>query len=208
MKSASNYLPTTHGVFRLNAQAYLTAIAWSLLALGSIVLVCSRTQAQNSFPAPPTDRAQIYVVNDANALEALPFETGTTPLKTDRVAGNDKTSYIEVKGLGASKTINNTSPRFYLFVSDGANVHPPFIVQLTHKNGARRVTAMAQKGLMGFAIYSEEIVKPHYRVLSRTDGALYMEISPRESLAPGEYAIIGSDLERIATFRVATASNR
>jgi hypothetical protein len=65
---------------------------------------------------------------------------------------------------------------------------------------------MAQKGLKGFAIYSEEIVKPHYRVLGRADGLLYMEISPRESLTPGEYAIIGTDLQRIATFRVAAAS--
>jgi hypothetical protein len=33
-----------------------------------------------------------------------------------------------------------------------------------------------------------------------------MEIRPRTSLVPGEYAIIGDDLTRIATFRVATES--
>lgn len=207
MRSASNYPPNTHGLFRIDTRAFLIAITLLLFGLGSTVLFSPQTQAQNSFPAPPTDRTRIYFINSTNSLEPLPFEAGTTPLKTDRVAGNDKTSYIEVKGSSALSAISNASPRFYLFVVDGANVHPPFIVHLTQKKGARRVTAMAQKGLMGFAIYSEEIVKPHYRVLSRADGALYMEISPRESLAPGEYAIIGSDLERIATFRIATASN-
>lgn len=184
------------------------AILVASLIFGTQSLAYGPARAQDTFPPPPADRTQIYVVNGANALEPLPFETGATPLKTDRVAGNDKTSYIEVKGLGTTKTIDNASPRFYLFVPDEANVHPPFIVHLTQKKGSRRVTAMAQKGLKGFAIYSEEIVKPHYRVLSHTTGALYMEIRPRESLAPGEYAIIGTDLERIATFRIVAASNR
>lgn len=161
---------------------------------------------QQAFPAPPADRSLIYFEN-GTALEPLPYETGTTPLRTDRVAENDKTSYIAIEAPSAAKTIYTASPRFYLFVSDEANVHPPFIVHLSQKRGERRVTAMAQKGLKGFAIFSEEIVKPLYRVLSRSGGAIYMEIGPRESLAPGEYAIIGADLQRVATFRVATVSN-
>ena len=192
----------------LKSRTLSLAILVASLIFGTHALAYGPARAQDSFPTPPADHALIYVVNGANALESLPFETGTTPLKTDRVAGNDKTSYIEVKGSGAAKTIDNASPRFYLFVPDEANVHPPFIVHLAQKKGTRRVTAMVQKGMKGFAIYSEEIVKPHYRVLSHAGGALYMEIRPRESLAPGEYAIIGSDLERIATFRIATASNR
>lgn len=162
---------------------------------------------QDAFPAPPADRALIYLVNESGAVEPLPFETGMTPLKADEVAGSDKTSYIELKGAQASKIISQFEPRFYLFVKDEANAHPPFIVRLTQKRGGRRVTAMAQKGLRGFAIYSEEIVKPHYRVLGREGGMLYMEIRPRLPLAPGEYAVIGSDLQRIATFRLAGAAN-
>jgi hypothetical protein len=34
-----------------------------------------------------------------------------------------------------------------------------------------------------------------------------MEVRPRVSLIPGEYAIIGDDLARIATFRVTAAAN-
>ncbi|HVS21157.1 MAG TPA: hypothetical protein VHD88_04875, partial [Pyrinomonadaceae bacterium] len=72
--------------------------------------------------------------------------------------------------------------------------------------GARRVTAIAQRGLSGFAISSEEIVKPSVRVLTRVEGdQVFLELRPRASLAPGEYAIIGDDLTRIATFRVAEA---
>jgi hypothetical protein len=179
------------------------------LSLKAALLLCvvhAFAQAQQSFPAPPADRTLIYLAGEAGALEALPFETGRTPLRAEAVAGSDKRSYIELKGDAAAKAIGNTSPRFYLFVRDEAGAHPPFLVRLSPKRNARRVTAMAQKGLKGFAIYSEEIVKPHYRVLSRADGMLYMEISPRESLTPGEYAIIGTDLQRIATFRVDSAS--
>jgi hypothetical protein len=161
-------------------------------------------QAQQTFPAPPADRALVYLAGAGGALEALPFEAGATPLKAEMVAKSDKRSYVELKGAEASKVISDTLPRIYLFVADAAGVHPPFLVRLTEKGKARRVTAMAQKGLKGYAIDSEEIVKPHYRVLLREGGMLYMEITPRESLLPGEYAIIGTDLQRVATFRVAS----
>ena len=204
-------LPFSHYSFHcasLKSQVWSFAIPIASLIFVTHAFAYGPARAQDSFPAPPANHGLIYVANGTNSLQPLPFETGTSPLKTDRVAGNDKTSYIEVKGLAAANTIDNALPSFYLFVRDEANVHPPFIVHLTQKKGARRVTAMSQKGQKGFAIYSEEIVKPLYRVLSHAAGALYMEIRPRESLAAGEYAIIGADLERIATFRIATASNK
>jgi len=34
-----------------------------------------------------------------------------------------------------------------------------------------------------------------------------MELRPRVSLMPGEYAIIGNDLTRVATFRVIAAAD-
>ncbi|HYE66907.1 MAG TPA: hypothetical protein VD966_15055 [Pyrinomonadaceae bacterium] len=163
--------------------------------------------AQESFPAPPAERALIYTVDRENKLTPLPFEAGTTPLRIETVAGSDKKSYVELKGERAATLIENDSPRFYLFVPDQANVHPPLIVRLTPRRGARRLTAMAQRGQRGFAVASEEIIKPHYRVLARADGMLFMEVRPRQSLLPGEYAIIGSDLARIATFSVVAASN-
>lgn len=193
---------------RWDARVVLIAIALASFDFGVHIFASGPGRSQESIPPPPIDRTAIYVVNGFDLLDPLPFETGTTPIKTDVVAKNDKTSYVEVKGLSAPKIIDDGSPRFFLFVPDEPNVHPPFLVRLTQKNGARRVTAMAQKGLKGFGIYSEEIVKPHYRVISRSAGALFMEIRPRQSLAPGEYAIIGSDLKRIATFGVAETSNR
>ena len=166
------------------------------------------SRAQETFPQPPADHALIYVAGEKNALTPLPFETGTTPLHVEMVAKSDKRSYVELRGARAATVITNDAPRFYLFVPDEANVKLPFIVRLTEKNGARRVTAMAQKRLKGFAIDSEEIIKPNYRVLAREGRVQFMEISPREPLMLGEYAIIGADLERIATFRVAQAANR
>jgi hypothetical protein len=160
-------------------------------------------QPQESFPAPPADRAPIYIADERGALAPLAFEAGTTPLSIETVAKGDKRSYVELKGERSATVITNVEPRFYLFVADDSHAKPPFIVRLTEKRGARRVTAMAQKGYKGFAIDSEEIVKPHYRVLGREDGMLFMEIRAREPLMLGEYAIVGTDLQRVATFRVA-----
>lgn len=158
--------------------------------------------AQETFPAPPADRALVYVSDNSDALAALPFETATTPLAVDKVAGGEKRSYVELKGESAATVLKSNEPRFYLFVPDTPNAHPPFIVRLTPKRGARRVTALAQKGYTGFAIDSAAIIKPRYRVLGREGGMLYMEIRAREWLLPGEYAMIGTDLQRIATFRI------
>lgn len=163
--------------------------------------------AQESLPAPPADRALIYFADGKNVLVPLAFEAGTTPLRVEAVAKGDKRSYVELKGGSSATGIANIEPRFFLFLPDEANAKPPFIVRLTEKRGARRVSAMAQKGYKGFAIDSEEIVKPHYRVLTREGGMQFVEVRPREPLMLGEYAIIGTDLQRIATFRIVATSN-
>ncbi|MDT4897690.1 MAG: hypothetical protein QOH25_2767 [Acidobacteriota bacterium] len=188
-------------------------VSFSILAAGIIggrvtqADIFHLPPAQESFPAPPADRTLIYFAGEAGALVPLIFETGTTPLTIDAVAKGDKRSYVELKGERGATVITNIEPRFYVFLADDGHAKPPFIVRLTEKRGARRVSAMAQKGYKGFAIDSEEIVKPHYRVLGHENGMLFMEIRTREPLMLGEYAIIGTDLKQIATFRVAAASN-
>ncbi len=193
----------------LKSMLFILHPSYFILALTAVVLLASETavlrtaHAQEAFPAPPADRTRIYIMDETGAAIALPFEEGATPLKTDVVAKSDKTSYIELKGGQGKWKIKEPIPRFYLFVPDEANVHPPFIVRMTDKGDARRVAAMSQKGFKGFAINSEEIVKPRYRVLARVDGMLYMEVRPREPLEPGvRYAIIGTDLQRIVSFEV------
>lgn len=176
------------------------------VATGRSVLDSRLLSVQETFPAPPADRTLVYVKDETGALVALPFEAATTPLSVEKRATSDKRSYVELKNESAATALKTNEPRFYLFVSDAPGTHPPFIVQLTAKRGARRVTAMAQKGYKGFAIDSAEIIKPHYRVLGHEGGLYYMEIRPREMLLPGEYAIIGTDLRRIATFRIAGAT--
>jgi hypothetical protein len=171
-------------------------------------LVCAaapRTTNQEFLPAPPPDRSLIYILDDGNKLVALPFEHGTTPLRRDVVAKSTQISYVELKGEHAATTLSATQ-RFFLFTFERPGVHPPFIVWLTPHKGARRVTAIAQRGLSGFAISSDEIVKPTVRGLAKDGDQVFMEVRPRISLMPGEYAIIGDDLERIATFRVISAA--
>lgn len=163
----------------------------------------SFTLAQEAIPSPPADRTLIYLADEKGALSALAYETGTTPLKVEEVAKSDKRSFVELKGERSSTVIKSIEPRFYVFLPDTKEAKPPFIVRLTEKRGARRVVAMAQKGYKGYAIDSEEIVKPHYRVLGREGGMIFMEIRTRDPLMLGEYAIIGTDLKQIATFRVA-----
>lgn len=178
----------------------LLAVIASLSIAGA--LGNEKAHGQESFPAPPADRTLIYFADETNGLTPLPFETGVTPLKVEEEAGSDKRSFVEIKGERAATLLTSAAPRFYLFVPDEKNVHTPFLVRLANKGRARRVTAMRQRGQRGFAIDSEEIIMPHYRVLASDGGMLYMEFRARQPLSPGEYAFIGTDLRRIATFRI------
>ena len=177
-----------------------------LTCVGGLLFSAQTFMGQEFLPAPPADRALVYILDDQNKLVPLPFEPGQTPLRSDTVAKSTKSSYIELKGEHASTIPNTTIPRWFLFTYQRPGVHPPFLVRLTPHGGARRVTAIAQKGLTGFAIDSEQIIKPSVRVLARVEGEqVFVEFRPRSSLIPGEYAIIGDDLARLATFRVVTA---
>jgi hypothetical protein len=175
----------------------ISAIAAALLVLGT------SAGGQDFLPSAPPDRTLIYTLDERNVLTPLAFETARTPLKVTEKAKSTKTSYIEIAGEHSLKTLSAT-PRIFLFTTERQGSHPPFIVWLTSKRGARRATAIAQSGMTGFGIASEEIVKPTIRVLEKFGDEVFMELRPRTSLVPGEYAIIGDDLTRIATFRVAT----
>lgn len=171
------------------ALAWLVAGFWSAMA------------AQEFLPAPPEDHGLIYVLDQQNQLKPLAFETAESPLKPDQIARSTKSSYIELKGEH-SATILPANTRIFLFTLDHGGAHPPLLVWLTPHKGARRVSAIAEKGLKGFAISSAEIVKPFARGLAKNGEEVFMELRPRVSLMPGEYAIIGADLTRVATFRV------
>ena len=181
----------------------------SVAVLGGILAFFAQTSTGQQFlPAPPADRSLIYILDDQDKLVPLPFEHGQTPLHSDEVAKGTKVSFIELKGEH-SPTILMAAPRLFLFTSSRSGAHPPFLVWLTPHRGARRVTAIAQKGMQGFAIDSEAIIKPAIRALARPDGdQVFVELRPRSSLIAGEYAIIGDDLTRIVTFRVVAGATR
>ena len=161
-----------------------------------------RLNGQDVAPKFPSDQTQVYVADIQGQLSPIPFETGHTPLNPLEVARDDRTSYVEVSGETSKTIVSTSEPRIYLFVSDQPNTHPAFLVQFIHKKGARRVPALTERGRSGYAIASEQIVKPHYRVLGKQNGMLLMEIRPRVPLVAGEYAIMGSDLSRVATFSI------
>ena len=166
------------------------------------------SSAQEFLPSPPADRTLVYVLDEQNKLAPLPFESGTTPLHQDRIAKSTKVSYVELKGEHSPMILKTSLPRWFLFTFERPGAHPAFLVWLTPRRGARRVTAIAQRGFSGLAISSEEIIKPSIRVLAKEGEQVFMEFRPRISLMPGEYAIIGDDLSRIATFRVVSAPER
>ena len=160
-----------------------------------------RSSAQEFLPAPPPDKTLVYRLDEQHKLAPLPFEQGHTPLNTTATAKSTKISYIEFAGEHGPTTLNS-NPRLFLFTTQKPGTHLPFLVWLTPRKKARRVTAIAQQGMSGFAISSDEILKPLIRVLAKTGDEVFMEFRPRGSLVPGEYAIIGDDLTRVATFRV------
>ena len=174
--------------------------------LGFLLIAVPIAARQEFLPAPPADHSLIYTLDLQNQLKALPFEVATTPLRTDEVAKNTTTSYVDLKGEHAATVLPATS-RIYLFTNDRGGAHPPLLVWLTLHHGSRRVTAISQRGLSGFAISSSEIVRPIPRGLQKNGDEVFMELRPRTSLMPGEYAIIGNDLTHVATFRVLAASN-
>lgn len=196
--------PPNHNVFSSALALTLCVASAGLLgnAAGNIAF-------QENFPTPPADRTLIYwqTAKDA-ALTALPIEAATTNLRPEIVAGSDKMGRVELKGNNAQTAVADSEPHFFLFVPDKPGVHPPLLVRLTRKRGGRQAAAMVQRGLRGLAIVSEDIVKPHYRVLRREGGGIYMEVWGREPLEAGEYGFIGSDLARISTFRVSENLNQ
>ncbi len=203
--------------FKLKQQGRRFSLALNLLILPAWIAGCMMligvmsnqvALAQQTNPAPPVDRTLIYYADQNNSLAPFSFETGATPLGRDAVAKSNRVSYVELKGEHAATMIPNADPRFYLFVPDTPNVHPPFLVRLAVKRGVRRAVATTERGQRGYAIESAQIVKPLYRVFARENGMFFMEVRPRSSLAPGEYAFIGADLARIATFHVVDAASR
>lgn len=176
----------------------LIVIFLPALLLGSLLPASS----QEFLPPPPPDHNLIYVLDrDEKDLRALPFETAAIPIRVDQVAKSTRTSYLELKGEH-SATVLSPAVRIFLFAIDHGGAHPPLLVWLTPRKGARRVTAIAQQGFKGFAISSSEIVKPSARGLAKNGEEVFMELRPRISLMPGEYAIIGEDLTRVVSFRV------
>jgi hypothetical protein len=185
--------------FRVTSHCIFPALIFSVAAS------FWNARAQEFLPSPPADKTLIYILDGQNNLVALPFETGRTSLKITEKAKSSKTSYLEISGEKATMTLPSM-PRIFLFTRERQGTHPPFIVWLESRRGARRATAVTQAGMSGFAIDSAEIVKPTVRVLAKSGDEVFMEIRPRNSLVPGEYAIIGDDLTRIATFRVTSES--
>ena len=187
----------------LDQKRWLTSGMIATIACVAIILFPLPTfTAQEFLPSPPSDHALIYILDDQNKLMPLPFEQGQTPLHSEQVAKSTKVSYLELKGEHAATIFKSATPRLFLFTYQRPGVHPPFLVWLAPHKGARRVTAIAQRGMSGYAVSSEEIIKPLIRVLAKEGDEVFMEVRPRVSLMPGEYAIIGDDLARIATFRV------
>jgi hypothetical protein len=118
--------------------------------------VCPLQSSQELLPAPPADHGLIYVLDQQNQLMSLPLEKAETPLRPAEIARSTRTSYIELKGEH-SATVLAANTRIFLFTIDHGGAHPPLLVWLTPRKGARRVTAIAQKGLKGFAISGEKL---------------------------------------------------
>src|SRR3954466_9958601 len=154
-------------------------IALSVVGWGT----AASLKAQEFLPAAPADRGLIYMLNQQNSLVSVTFERAETPLHPEETARTTKLSYVEIKGEH-SATVLGSDQRIFLFTVDRGGAHPPLIVWLTPHRGARRATAIAQRGMAGFAISSEEIVKPFVRGLAKDGDQVFMELRPRVSLMP------------------------
>lgn len=166
---------------------------------------------QQSYPDVPSDLTRIYYVGVDNKLAPLPFETGITSVNSYSIAQDDKTSEVKLEGSKASIILNTSNPSFYVFVADRMDPPPHLLIRLTSKKASRQFTITLMKGRKGYAPLDEENIRLDYRILERLrveagKGRIlfvnYMEVHPRQPLAPGEYAIIGDALSDIATFSI------
>src|SRR5262249_1280135 len=74
------------------------------------------SRSQELMPSPPADHTLIYTLDSRNNLPPLPFEQGQTPLRADKVARDEKVSYIEIKGTHAA-TVLKADTRLFLFTN-------------------------------------------------------------------------------------------
>jgi hypothetical protein len=203
------------GMRRLLNPCIVVCLALSPLAVGSGVEVGKRRpigpSAQESHPDVPGDVTKIYYAAAENELAPLPFEKGITSVNAYAVAEADKASEVRLDGPKAATLLNDPNPSFYVFVAEGMDPPPHLLIRLTSKKASRRFTITRTKGRKGYSPLSEENIRLDYRILERLSvqagkGRIlfinYMEIRPRQPLAPGEYAIAGNSLADIATFSV------
>lgn len=203
------------GMKRLINPCLVVCLALPPLAAGSAAEVRERrpagSPAQESHPDVPGDATKIYYAAAETKLAPLPFEKGITPVNADAVAEADKTSEVRLDGPKAATLLDDPSPAFYVFVAEGMDPPPHLLIRLTSKKASRRFTITRTRGRKGYSPPSEENVRLDYRILERLrvqagKGRIlfinYMEIRPRQPLAPGEYAVVGNSLADIATFSV------
>lgn len=185
---------------------YLKIKQW--VAVSALVVIgATALYAQEKIPSPPSDTTLIYAGGPDGELAPLPVEEGTATVPVAAVAKNDKKGFVELAGTSAATSVAGPSPKLYIFIPSGPGVHPAFVIRLDVEKGKRRVPIILQKGMSGFAVPTDHIVIPHYRVLSNSGSLSFMEITPRSPLVPGEYAVMGEDLKRIATFRIVSTSS-
>jgi hypothetical protein len=167
--------------------------------------------SKETFPDPPPDLTKIYYLSANNALIALPFEVGTTPVNVFQPASEDKVTHVRVSGATAETVLTNENLRFYVFVADRMDPPPHQLVKLTSGKSERTLKISLIKDRKGYAPFDIDNIRLERRILKRMrvqTGASrflfinYMQLRPLQPLAPGEYAIIGDSLADIATFRI------
>ncbi|MFN2455314.1 MAG: hypothetical protein ABR577_13955 [Pyrinomonadaceae bacterium] len=169
--------------------------------------------AQDNVDEVPDDISRIYIRDAKNALVPLPYEDVSTSMPVSVMMRNGSAGYVELKGEQSEAVVANSDPRFYLFVIERLDPPPHFLVGLTRKKRARRLTVLAEKGRKGFTPLTDATLKLQYRILSRVPVrtrtgfiiyALYVEARPLAPLMAGEYAFVGDNFIGITTFRVAS----
>ena len=148
------------------------------------------------------DASPVFVRDAGGREQQLPFEAGRTDLVVDRPAPRDRKGYIELPGERSAFVVTDRQPRFVVGFRNAPDGRPPFLVRLGERRGARRFTALVERGRTGFARLRREVVEVEYRTLAAAGNIVRLEAVPRVPLAAGEYAFVDTDSKRIATFRI------
>jgi hypothetical protein len=186
------------------------AVLVLILIVASWANVFAQSNSQGETDIP-NDITLAYVKTDSGKFAPLPLEDIVTKLPLPLDAKTTKTGRLEIKNASAQTILRDTKPVFFIFVRVNFDPPPHFLVRLEPTGNCRRINATSAPGNRTFIADFDDVIRVEYRLVEKipvknSSGMIFyvyfMAVRPTSPLVDGEYALLGSNLLQMATFRI------